>query len=55
MVTYQDCSIEEFNETMKKRDMNVEDLTDRELCILFTKYRADFSSIYHSAEEYAHL
>ena len=38
MVTYQDCSIEEFNETMKKRDMNVEDLTDRELCILFTKY-----------------
>lgn len=45
MLTYTDCSIEEFNAAMKKKDNPVTELSDRELCILFTKYRADLSAI----------
>lgn len=45
MLTYTDCSIEEFNATMAKKNNPVTELNDRELCILFTKYRADLSSI----------
>lgn len=41
MLNYKECDIKDFNEALEKKDMDVKDISDEHLYILYTKFKAD--------------
>lgn len=53
MLNYKECSIDDFNEAMKNKNMDVKSISDEHLYILYTKFKADASACFYAGTSYA--
>lgn len=53
MLNYKQCHIDDFNEALKNKDMNLADISDEHLYILYTKFKADALTCFRSRTPYA--
>lgn len=53
MLNYKECSIEDFNEAMKQKNVDVKDISNAHLYILYTKFKADASTCFRASTSYA--
>lgn len=48
MLNYKECDIKDFNEAMGKKDMDVKDISNEHLYILYTKFKADAQACFNA-------
>lgn len=53
MLNYKECDINDFNEAMKNKDMDVKNISDTHLYILYTKFKADALACFYAGTSYA--
>lgn len=52
MLNYKECSIEDFNEAMSRKNTDVKEISNDYLYILYTKFKADASVCFHAGTSY---
>lgn len=53
MLNYKDCNIKDFNEAMKQKDVEVKNISNVHLYILYTKFKADAATCFYAKTSYA--
>lgn len=53
MLDYRECSIEDFKEAMKQTNIDVKDISNEHLYILYTKFKADALTCFRARKGYA--
>lgn len=53
MLNYKECNINDFNEAMQNKDMDVKNISNTHLYILYTKFKADASACFYAGTSYA--
>lgn len=53
MLDYKECSIEAFNAAMKEKNKDIKNISDTNLYILYTKFKADALTCFHARTSYA--
>lgn len=53
LLTYKECSAEDFDAAMSEKDTDVKNISDSHLYILFTKFKADALNCFKTGTNYA--
>ncbi|MGN0656952.1 MAG: hypothetical protein ACI4KR_09165 [Ruminiclostridium sp.] len=53
MLNYKECSIEAFNAAMKEQNNDVKNISDANLYILYTKFKADALTCFRVGTSYS--
>lgn len=53
MLNYRECDINDFNEAIKNKDMDVKNISNTHLYILYTKFKADALACFYAGTSYA--
>ena len=52
MLNYKECSIEDFNDAMSRKNTDVKEISNEYLYILYTKFKADASVCFYAGTSY---